>query len=851
MNFDLDRWRAELPIGAALPEVLAALDAGGAAVLEAPPGAGKTTLVPLALGDARWLGGGRILMLEPRRLAARAAAARMAAMLGEAVGETVGYRTRLDSRVGPRTRIEVLTEGILLRVIADDPALEGTGLVIFDEFHERSLDADLGLALTLDLRRHLRADLRILVMSATLDGVAVARLLGDAPVVASAGRSYDVAVRHLARPAPDRIETAVADCVRRALADDSGGILVFLPGGREIRRVERILRADGLAAEVILAPLYGDLPQAAQDAAIHPAPPGRRKIVLATSIAETSLTIDGIGVVIDGGLMRVPRFHPSSGMTRLETVRVSQASAEQRRGRAGRLGPGVCYRLWPAAEQAQLAPFNTPEIRAADLAPLALMLAQWGERDPAALSWLDPPPAAAFAEARALLARLDALDDAGGLTAHGRAMAALGLSPRLAHMVLRGKAWGMGALACAIAALLSERDLARSMPGASDADLRLRVECLDRATQHALPPGLAIDRGALDRARRTAALFARQIGLRGAASGAPGETGRLLAQAYPDRIAQRRSGGNGQFRLANGSGAFVPPADPLAHEEFLAVADLDGDRRNARIFLAAPLSRAAIASDFAAVIETADTIAWDAREEAVLARRQRRLGTIVLDDAALADAPAERIAAGLIDGIRSLGLGVLPWQGEAERLRQRILFLRRFEGAAGAWPDLSDQALLATLADWLGPSLAGLTRRAQLRGLDLAGALGTLLDPAQRRALERLAPTHVAVPSGSRIAIDYGAGEVPVLAVRLQEMFGANETPTVAGGRVPLVLHLLSPAGRPLQVTRDLGAFWDNSYPEVRRSMRGRYPRHPWPENPREAAPTARAKPRGRTATGR
>ncbi len=460
------------------------------------------------------------------------------------------------------------------------------------------------------------------------------------------------------------------------------------------------------------------------------------------------------------------------------------------------------------------------------------------------LAWLDPPPAAAFGEARALLARLDALDDSGGITAHGRAMAALGLPPRLAHMVLRAKTWGMGGLACAIAAVLSERDLVKAQPGASDADLRLRVELLDRTTQHALP-GLAVDRGALERARQTAALFARQIGLRGAASGTPGETGRLLAQAYPDRIAQRRPGGNGQFRLAHGSGAFLSPADPLAREEFLALAQLDGDRRNARIFLAAPLSRAAIEKDFAAAIATVDTIAWDAREEAVLARRQRRLGAIVLDDTALTDAPAEHVTAALLDGIRALGLGVLPWEGEAARLRQRVLFLHRFEGAASAWPDLSDQALLATLADWLGPSLAGLTRRAQLRAIDLAGALAARLDPAQRRALERLAPTHAAVPSGSRVAIDYGAGDVPVLAVRLQEMFGATATPAVAGGRVPLLLHLLSPAGRPLQVTRDLGAFWENSYPEVRRSMRGRYPRHPWPENPREAAPTARAKRRG------
>ena len=849
MDFDRDRWTGALPLGATLPALEAALATSGVAVLEAPPGAGKTTLVPLALLGTAWLGGGRILMLEPRRLAARAASRRMADMLGEPVGATVGYRTRLDSRVGAGTRIEVLTEGILLRVLAADPGLDGTGLVIFDEFHERSLDADLGLALTLDVRRHLRSDLRLLVMSATLDGGAVARLIGDAPVIASTGQRHDVELRHLARPAPDRLEAAIAGAIRRALAEDEGGVLAFLPGGREIRRLERRLRAEGLGPGIVLAPLYGDLAQPLQDAAIRPPPPGQRKVVLATPIAETSLTIEGIGVVVDSGLARVPRFEPSSGLTRLETVRVSQASAEQRRGRAGRLGPGVCYRLWAASEHAQLPPFTTPEIREADLAPLALTLAQWGIREAGDLAWLDPPPGPAFAEARALLRRLDALDAEGRITAHGQAMSRLGLAPRLAHMVLKAREWGQGRLACAIAAVLTERDVVKAAPGASDADLRLRVELVEGAPSAALPAGLAVDRAGLARARASARLVARQIGLHGGGADGFDETGRVLAQAYPDRLAQRRAGSGGRFRLANGRGASVAETDALAREEFLAVAALDGERRNARIFLAAPLSRAELEVDFAAAIESADTIAWDVRTGAVTARRERRFGALVLADAVLPDVPPARISAALGEGIRAMGLDTLPWHGEAARLRQRIAFLHRLDN--GAWPRVSDEALLATIEDWLAPFLAGITRRAQFADIDLAAAIAALLTPAQRRTLDRLAPDRITVPSGARIAIDYGAGEVPVLAVKLQELFGTADTPAIADGRVSLVLHLLSPAGRPLQVTRDLRSFWANSYPEVRRSMRGRYPRHPWPENPLEAAPTSRPKARAPAATGR
>jgi ATP-dependent helicase HrpB len=839
---DLGQWIKALPVGDVLAPLAAALADARAAVLQAPPGAGKTTLAPLVLLEQPWLAGRRILMLEPRRLATRAAARRMAEMLGEAVGETVGYRTRLDTRVSAATRIEVVTEGILIRLIQDDPALDGIGLVIFDEFHERSLDADLGLALTLEARRALREDLRLLVMSATLDGAAVARLLGNAPVVSSAGRSFPVAVRHLERPPADRIETSVASVVRRALAEEDGSLLVFLPGGTEIRRVARFLGEAGLDPDTIVAPLYGDLPQGAQDEAIRPAPDGRRKVVLATPIAETSLTIEGIRVVIDSGLMRVPRFEPRSGMTRLETVRVSQASAEQRRGRAGRLAPGLCYRLWPEAEHAQLRPFTAPEILEADLAPLALELARWGSADPNDLAWLDAPPAAAYAQARALLRELAALDEAGRITAHGRDMAMLGLHPRLAHMMLAARRHGRGRLAAAIAALLGERDILKTSPGQRDADLRWRVELLHGESRSPdLPRGVSLERGALERARQTARQFERQLRLRGGDALDPRDSGRVLALAYPDRVAQRRAGSHGQFLLANGRGAELPAADPLAAEEFLAVADLDGDKRVARIFLAAPLSRAEVEEDFADTIAVGDSVAWDSRAAAVLARRQERLGALVLKDEPLAEPPAERVAAAMLDGIRDLGIAALPWTREAESLRQRVLFLRRLEAAAD-WPDLSDAALLADLEEWLAPHLAGITRRIQLDRLDLATLLRQRLSFEQQRALDRLAPTHVAVPSGSRVPIDYGAGEVPVLAVRLQEMFGAKETPSVAGGRVPLLLHLLSPAGRPLQVTRDLAGFWSGSYPAVRGEMRGRYPKHPWPDDPLSAMPTARAK---------
>jgi len=815
----------DLPIEPLLPQLAEALVANPSAVLQAPPGAGKTTRVPLALLDASWLAGGKIVMLEPRRLAARAAAKRMAEMLGEAVGETVGYRVRLDSAVSRKTRVEVVTAGVFIRQIQDDPSLDGIGAVLFDEFHERSLDVDLGLALALDARQALRPELRLLAMSATLDGAPIARLLGNAPILTSEGKRYPVETRYLEREPTGRLDDTVAAAVRRALANDEGDVLVFLPGVGDIRRVEqRVL--DFVPPSLDIVPLYSDLPLDRQDAALRPAPAGRRKVVLATSIAETSLTIEGVRVVIDSGFMRVPRFDPNTAMSRLETVRVSRAAADQRRGRAGRLGPGLCYRLWTEASDRALIAHTAPEIVDADLAPLALELASWGA-DASRLTWLDPPPEAAMSQGRELLERLGALDDKGMVTAEGRRMARFGIHPRLAHMLWRGKDLGLGALAADIAALLGERDVMRG--SARDVDLRHRVDMLRSRNRAAQPVA------------QVAQHWRRQLGLKPeAADSSSDRIGLLVALAYPDRIAQRRAGTRGQFRLANGRGATLPETDPLAGEDFLAIASVDGAGANARVFLAAPLAEADIRRGFADRIREIEIVGWDAREETVIARRQRRLDELVLDDAALGG--ARDTTAAMIEGIRALGLDALPWSKEARSLQTRVAFLRRVGG--DDWPDLSDAALLATLDEWLGPYLGKITRRAHLERLDLSAALRARLSWEQQRRLDQEAPTHVTVPTGSRIPIDY-TGETPVLAVRLQEMFGLAQTPAIAGGRVPLLLHLLSPAHRPMQVTKDLAGFWAGSYREVRRDMRGQYPKHYWPEDPLQAEPTSRAKPRG------
>lgn len=827
-----------LPIETVLPEIIQALAGAPGLVLQAPPGAGKTTRVPLALLDQTWLKGGRIIMLEPRRLAARAAAARMAETLGEPVGATVGYRIRFEAKVSAATRIEVVTEGILTRMLQDDPSLAGVALVIFDEFHERSLNADLGLALCLEAQGALRDDLKLLVMSATLDGEPVAKLMGHVPLVSSQGRAFPVETRFLSRPEPRRFADGVAQAVVQALDEAEGDVLVFLPGAGEIRRVESLLSDHPAARGVTIAPLYGDLSQEAQDRAIRPA--RERRVVLATAIAETSLTIEGVRVVVDGGQMRQPCFDPSSGMTRLVTLPVSRASADQRRGRAGRTAPGVCYRLWSEAEDRALQAFTAPEIMEADLASLALDLAQWGVVDANSLAWLDAPPPAALAQARELLTELGAVDGQGRMTAHGRAMNRLAMHPRLAHMVITARGLGLGGLACDVAALLGERDVVRAERGYRDSDIRLRLDALraDFASQR----GLTVDRGGMARARNIAKDLRRRMGLKaGEQSGVSRDAGLVLAFAYPDRIARRRPGGEPRYALSGGSGAFFADPEPLSAEEWVVAAELDGDRREARIFLAAPLTKAEVEEHFAESIRTEASVVWDRREEIVQARRQRRLFGLVLDDHKLDKATPEQLAGAMVDGIRAMGLACLPWTDELMKFRARVGFLRRMDGES--WPDLSDGALLDGLEDWLAPYLGGITRRAHLTRLDLSKALRGMLDWDRTRRLDELAPTHVTVPSGSHAPIDY-SGETPVLAVRLQEMFGCADTPRIGGGEVPLLLHLLSPARRPVQVTQDLASFWANAYKAVKADLKGQYPKHWWPDDPMQAEPTARVKPR-------
>jgi len=867
--------RPELPIDAILPELRAALAARGVAVLQAPPGAGKTTRVPIALLDEPWIGGSKIVMLEPRRLAARAAATYMARLLGERVGETVGYRVRLDSRIGPKTRIEVVTEGILGRMLQDDPALEGVGLVIFDEFHERSIHADLGLALTLRTRALLRLDLGVLVMSATLEGAPVAALLGNAPVVTSEGREFPVETRYLPRRTEQRIEAQVAAAVRDIIARESGDVLVFLPGAGEIRRVASMLEDSALPPGVRVVPLHGTMPLEQQDLAIAASPPGWRKVVLATSIAETSLTIEGVRIVIDSGLMRVPRFSPATGMTRLETRRVSKASADQRRGRAGRTAPGIAYRLWSEHESSHLVPNSSPEILEADLAPVALTLAESGITDIGELAWLDPPPGAAYAQARELLAQLGALDSRGMITSHGRRMAALPMHPRLAHMLLAAPA-NLRGLACDIAALLGERDVLRTDGGAPNADVRLRVEALRATCRDAggMIDGLTIDRDAVRRAREQSRDWRRQLAVLDREGGLPPQelhppvdergdvesAGKLLALAYPDRVAQRRSteagprggkrapgsGANpsggaqpGRFLLRNGRGAVFPAAQALSTAPYIVIAELDDQRPEARIYLAAPVSLSEVEEQVGDDIASEDIIAFDHTTKSVVTQRRTTLGAIVLAEAPLRDADPREVSAVLLEALREAGASALPWPESARRLRERIAFASRHEPSL---PDVSDAALTSFMPAWLGPHIDGLRRLDDVRRVDLGAALGNLLDWRQRTLVEEMAPTHIEVPSGSRIPVDYSETDVPVLAVRLQEMFGCTDTPRVARGAVPVTLHLLSPAHRPVQVTRDLANFWRTSYFDVRKDLRGRYPKHHWPEDPLQAEPTARAR---------
>ena len=817
-----------LPIDAALPELTVALARQNAAVLVAPPGAGKTTRVPLVLAREPWAQDKTIIVLEPRRLAARAAAERMAQSFGENVGETVGLRVRFGSKVSRATRIEIVTEGVFTRLILDDPALDGVAAVLFDEFHERSLDADLGLALARDAQTGLREDLRLLVMSATLDGARVAALLGGAPVVASEGRAFPVATRYLGRDPRLPIERQVADAAAAALRAERGSVLAFLPGGAEIRRAERLLAERVTDTSVDIVPLYGALDRDVQDRAIAPASAGRRKVVLATSIAETSITIEGVRIVIDSGLARVPRYEPDVGLTRLETVRVSRASAEQRRGRAGRTAPGMCYRLWDEPQTAALEPANRPEILAADLTGFVLDLAHWGVADPASLAFLDPPPAPALAQAKALLGELGAIDRAGRITEEGRALRELPLPPRLARMVVDAVAVGAAELAAEIAVVLTERGL-----GGNEVDLGHRREALrgDRSPRA---------REARAMAKRWAQI-ARRDRRSGEGRGDEPSVGALLALAYPDRVAKNRGAGGG-FQLANGRGVNIDPASPLARAPFLAVAEIAGSAAQGRIVLAAPLALAEIEAQFSDRIEGREEIAFDEASASLRARRLRRLGALALSEQPIAIVPDAASARMLAQGIVRLGVGRLPWTAALRQWRDRVMFLRRTQGEE--WPDLSDDALAASTVDWLAPALAGKTALGEFTSAEFAQALQAFLPWALRRRLDAEAPSHFGAPSGSAVPIDYAAPEGPRLAIRLQELFGLDRHPAVAAGRVPLVLELLSPAHRPVQVTRDLPGFWRGSYGAVRAEMRGRYPRHSWPDDPLAAVPTRRAKPR-------
>ncbi|NVN86018.1 MAG: ATP-dependent helicase HrpB [Rhodopseudomonas sp.] len=817
-----------LPIDVVLDELSRALEHNNAAVLVAPPGAGKTTRVPLALLDAPWLGNKKIIVLEPRRIAARASAERMAKTLGERAGETVGYRVRFGSKISRATRIEVVTEGIFTRQIMDDPELTGVAAVLFDEFHERSLDADLGLALARDAQQGLREDLRILVMSATIDGARVASLLGDAPVIASEGRAFPVETRYLGRKPDAPLERQMADAIAMALRADPGSVLAFLPGAAEIRRTQTFLAERIHDAAIEIVPLFGALDAAVQDRAIQPAPKGTRKVVLATSIAETSLTIEGVRIVVDCGMARVPRYEPDIGLTRLETVRASRAAVDQRRGRAGRTEPGICYRLWDEPQTASLPAYTQPEILSADLSSMLLDLAQWGVSDPATLAFLDPPPAPALKEARSLLGELGALDGDGRITDEGKSLRALALPPRLARMIVDSQRLGSGEAAAEIAAILTERGL-----GGDSVDLDHRLDQFRRdRSQRATS------------ARQMAQRWAAQVAASSSSSpqgGAELSTGVMLALAFPDRVAKNR--GNGSFVLANGRGAAIDQTSALARAPYIAVAELTGTAAQGRILLAAPIRQDDIEQRFADQIADVVDVSFDRAAMALRARRKRTLHAITLSEAPLAVTPSVQTAFVLSDGLVAAGLDKLPWSKPLAQWRGRVMFLRKAEGEQ--WPDLSDAALAERRAQWLVPALSDKSSLKEFSAGDLSDALMAQLSWELRARLDKEAPTHFEAPTGTLLPIDYEAEQGPTIAVRLQELFGLTTHPSVARGAVPLVLELLSPAHRPVQVTRDLPGFWRGSYAAVRSDLRGRYPRHPWPEDPANAPPTRRVKPRG------
>ncbi|WP_422657180.1 ATP-dependent helicase HrpB [Paenibacillus sp. EC2-1] len=829
--------RNELPIQQVIPLIQETFRHHHSAILIAEPGAGKTTQTPIAFLDEPWLKGRKIIMLEPRRIAARSAASYMASAIGEPVGKTVGYRVRMDSRVSAETIIEVVTEGILTRMLQNDPELSDIAMIIFDEFHERSIHADTGLALALEAQSVFREDLKLLIMSATLDAEPVAELLGQAPVIYCTGRSYPVETNYV-RVGTERMEQVCSSVIQRALNEDEGDILVFLPGIGEIRRTAQELYRSGLPSHVIVRELYGQLPPGKQDEAIQPAGEGQRKIVLSTSIAETSLTIEGIRVVVDSGLMRTEVFSSRTGLPQLITKRVSKASADQRRGRAGRLAPGRCYRLWSEDEHSRLPEMNVPDIRQSDLTPLALELAIWGVRDPEELSWLDVPPTVAFEQGRLLLHQLGALDSGGAVSKHGRKMAEIGVHPRLAHMLLKGKELSQGALACRLAVLLQERDLIGGPEAATDSDIRTRVERLLLMEQGNDKTGQTEgNEGTKKRIIQEIRNLRKQLDVPEEQIIDVNLTGLLLSFAYPDRIAKNR--GDGSFLLRSGRGVVLKTRQSLSKADYIVVAAVDDKGIEGNIQLASALDETLIWHYYQDEITDLKEVVWDSSAGAVRARIKRTLGAIVMKEQVYNQPLHEEIAASVISGIRKEGLSLLSWTKQALQFRQRLSFMRLYYSD---WPDVSEEALLKQLEGWLEPYLDDARNRQALQKLQTATLLENLLSWEHRQILQKEAPTHFKVPSGSSIPINYQDPSKPFVAVRLQEMFGLPETPRIAGGKVPLTIHLLSPAQRPVQVTSDLASFWSSGYFEVKKDLKGRYPKHYWPEDPLQAVATNRTR---------
>lgn len=833
----------ELPIHRILPQLKMALSTGTHAVLIAEPGAGKTTQVPLAFLNESWLEGKRIIMLEPRRIAARSAASYMASSLGEAVGETIGYRVRMDSKIGQNTRIEVVTEGILTRMLQDDPELTGIGMIIFDEFHERNLQADTGLAFAMESQSVLREDLRLLVMSATLEAEPVARLLGDAPVIVSKGRAFPVSTHYVRSFSLDELHKGAANAILRALSEQQGDILVFLPGAREIRKTANELVRTGLSQDVVIRELYSALPAEKQDEAIRRDSNGRRKIVLSTSIAESSITIEGIKTVVDSGYMRTEVFSPRTGLPQLITRRLSRASADQRRGRAGRVSAGVCYRLWSEEEHRHLPESTIPAIRESDLTPLALELAVWGTRDPEQLAWLDAPPRPALTQGQALLRQLSALDDSGSITQHGREMALLGLHPRLAHMLIRAQEIGEASLAIRIAVLLQERDIMSRGEAIRDQDLRSRVERLllfERQGQRSAEQDMTSE-AVLQRMKQEIRKLHTQLNVAYTISGNLNFCGLLLSFAYPERIAKNR-GGSG-FLMRSGRGVKLVSVQPMSRAQYIVVAAVDDQGADGNIQLASEMDELWLDKYYYDEMEQRKEVVWDSASGSIRARQKLMLGALVIKEQAYSNPTGEEIALALLQGIRQEGLGLLQWSKPALQLRERLAFMFRHD-PEGNWPDVSDEGLLNQAEEWLLPYLEGLRNRNDIRRLAPGTLLEHMLSWEQKQQLQKEAPTHIRVPSGSLIPVNYSDPEQPFLAVRLQEMFGLQDTPRIAEGRVALTLHLLSPAQRPVQVTSDLSSFWRSGYFEVKKDLKGRYPKHYWPDDPMEATATHRTRPK-------